>query len=405
MKETEMKINREIQQQAAEHVRVYFTNKLSQQYCYHNLQHTENIINAINEIADGMHLNDQQRLILLVAGWFHDVGYVSKIEGHEQIGARMAERFLKNRKVDAEDIRQVKSCILSTTYPQHPQSILEQVICDADLLHLGQKDFLHKSALLREEWSLTGKLTYTDEQWYTLNLEFISKHAFHTAYCKMNYDKRKNKNIVFLTTLLKEIKKKQSFQLTKENAIESENEKKRMSRKMKGGVETFFRTTSNNHMQLSSMADSKAHILLTINSILISFVISILPKRIEQDSYLVWPIALLLFVCLVTTVFAVLTTKPKFSKGVFTKEQVARREANLMFFGNFHKMDLKTYDWGVKEIINDRDYLYSSMTRDIYYLGKVLALKYRYLSIGYKVFMYGLIISVVAYGICASCMS
>jgi len=400
-----MKITGQIQQQAAEHVRVYLTNKLSQLYCYHNLQHTENVINAINEIADGMRLNDQQRMILLVAGWFHDVGYVSKIEGHEQLGARMAERFLKEKKVDAEDIRQVKSCILSTMYPQHPESILEQVICDADLLHLGQKDFLHKSALLREEWSLTTKVTYTDDQWHGLNLEFISKHVFHTEYCKENYDKRKNKHILFLTKLLKEIKKKQFFQVTKGNAVESESEKKGKNRKMAGGIETFFRTTSHNHMQLSSMADSKAHILLTINSILISIVISILPKRVEEDSFLVWPIALLLFVCLVTIVFAVLTTKPKFSKGVFTKEQVARREANLMFFGNFYNMDLKTYDWGVKEIINDRDYLYSSMTRDIYYLGKVLAVKYRYLNIGYRVFMYGLIVSIVAYGICASCMT
>jgi predicted metal-dependent HD superfamily phosphohydrolase len=399
-----MIITREIQQQAAEHVRVYLTNKLSLLYCYHNLQHTENIINAIDEIADGMGLNDQQRLILLVAGWFHDVGYVCKIEGHEQLGARMAERFLEDRKVDAEDISKVKSCILSTRYPQHPGSILEQVICDADLLHLGQKDFLHKAALIREEWSLTRNLTYTDEQWHALNLEFISKHVFHTAYCRKNYDKRKNKNIVFLTKLIKENKKNQSFQAKNENGIESASEKSGKDMKMERGVETFFRTTSRNHMQLSNMADSKAHILLTINSILISIVISVLPKTVEKSTYLVWPIALLLFVCLVTIVFAVLTTKPKLSKGVFTKEQVARREANLMFFGNFHNMDLKTYDWGVKEIINDRDYLYSSMTRDVYYLGKVLALKYRYLNIGYKVFMYGLIVSVVAYGICFICM-
>jgi predicted metal-dependent HD superfamily phosphohydrolase len=399
-----MKITHEIQQQAAEHVRIYLTNKLSQLYCYHNLQHTENIINAINEIADGMGLNDQQRLILLVAGWFHDVGYVSQIEGHEQMGARMAEQFLKDKKVDAEDISEVKSCILSTRYPQHPGSILEQVICDADLLHLGQKKFLHKAALIREEWRLTRRLTYTDEQWHSLNLEFISRHVFHTAYCRKNYDKRKSKNIALLTKLIKENKRKQSFQVTKENTIESESETIGKDIKMERGVETFFRITSHNHMQLSNMADSKAHILLTINSILISFLISVLPKRVEQSSYLVWPTALLLFVCLVTVVFAVLTTKPKLSKGVFTKEQVARREANLMFFGNFHKMDLKTYDWGVKEIINDRDYLYSSMTRDVYYLGKVLALKYRNLNIGYKVFMYGLIVSVVAYGICFSCM-
>lgn len=63
-------------------------------------------------------------------------------------------------------------------------------------------------------------------------------------------------------------------------------------------------------------------------------------------------------------------------------------------------MDLSTYDWGVKEIMNDKEYLYSSMTRDVYYLGKVLAGKYRYLNMRYKIFMYGLIISVLSFAIC-----
>jgi hypothetical protein len=129
-------------------------------------------------------------------------------------------------------------------------------------------------------------------------------------------------------------------------------------------------------------------------------VISVLFRRIEQSPYLAIPTGFLLVVCLSTIVFAVLTTKPKISKGVFTREQVAKREANLMFFGNFHNMDLDTYQWGVKEIMGDKDYLYSSMTRDVYYLGKVLAIKYRYLNFGYKIFMYGLIASVVAFGIC-----
>jgi predicted metal-dependent HD superfamily phosphohydrolase len=318
-------------------VRDFLSNDLPQQYCYHNLLHTENVINAINEISDGMRLKEHERLILLVAGWFHDVGYTSKIEGHEQVGAHMAEQFLEHRKVDTGDIAKVKSCILSTKYPQHPESVLEQVICDADLLHLGQKDFPHKMALIREEWSLTRNLNYTDEQWHALNFEFISKHLFHTAYCKLNYDKRKNKNIVSIAKLMKKDKKKKSLHVIKENTIESESDKHWKEMKLERGVETLFRTTAHNHMQLSSMADTKAHILLTINSIIISFMISVLSKRVEHSSYLVWPTALLLFSCLVTVVFAVLTTKPKISKGVFTKEQVARREANLMFFGNFHQ--------------------------------------------------------------------
>jgi len=78
-----MKITHEIQEQAAEQIRIYFKKKSTQPYCYHNLQHTENVVNAIDEIAKGMRLSDHQRFILFVAGRFHDVGYVSKIEGHE----------------------------------------------------------------------------------------------------------------------------------------------------------------------------------------------------------------------------------------------------------------------------------------------------------------------------------
>jgi hypothetical protein len=41
------------------------------------------------------------------------------------------------------------------------------------------------------------------------------------------------------------------------------------------------------------------------------------------------------------------------------------------------------------------------MMMDIYYLGVVLAKKYRYLRIAYTVFMVGLILAVIAFGIAA----
>ena len=165
------------------------------------------------------------------------------------------------------------------------------------------------------------------------------------------------------------------------------------------GIDTFFKTASRNHMQLSSMADSKAHILLSINSIIISILLSMVGKKLEQTRYLIIPTAMLLCVCLISIIFSVLATQPKVSNGTFTREEVVRRETNLLFYGNFHKMDLKTFSWAVREVMNDNHYLYNNMTRDIYYLGKVLAVKYRFLNIGYKVFMYGLIASVLTFGI------
>ena len=72
---------------------------------------------------------------------------------------------------------------------------------------------------------------------------------------------------------------------------------------------------------------------------------------------------------------------------------------NLLFFGNFHEMSLEDYTWGMNEMMNNRDYLYGTMIKDIYSLGVVLAKKYRFLRISYNIFMFGLIASVIAFGI------
>jgi predicted metal-dependent HD superfamily phosphohydrolase len=393
-----MSINGEIVQLGSQFVTSYLERELPEAYCYHNKLHTTCIVNAINEISEGMTLTDHERNILLIAGWFHDVGYIWQIEGHESVGACLAETFLKHHQISKEDIDQVKRCIIATKYPQKPATILEQVIGDADMFHLGQKDFFEKSALIRKEWSRTRQTKYTNAEWYQLNLDFVKQHDFHTTYCKKNCNTRKEKNIRQIEKLLKKEKQINSIPGNEENNS-LKNNKTNNKEKSERGVETLFKTASRNHMELSSMADSKAHILLSINSIIISIVLSVLSKRLEQSSYMLFPTALLLTVCLATIVFAVLTTQPKISKGTFTKEQVAKREANLLFFGNFHNMNLPTYEWGVKQIMSDKDYLYSSLTRDVYYLGKVLAIKYRYLNIGYKIFMFGLIASVFAFAI------
>lgn len=382
-----MKINAAIVKQAAEHVSSFLSKELTDVYCYHDLAHTQDVVNAVNGIASGMKLTDHEKYILNVAAWFHDIGYVDNPDAHEPTAAAMAAKFLEANKVDSDDVRKVKGCILATKYPQHPSGLLEQIICDADMLHLGRKEYFKKSALIREEWRLAKGENHNELQWLRLNIDFITNHRFHTRFCRENFDSRKAKNLVHLKTLEKQEAKK---------SPPNNGDKDKPQR----GVETLFRTAARNHMQLSGMADSKAHILLSINSIIISIIISVLLKKLEESTYLIGPTVFLLLVCLASIVFAVLTTKPKVSKGVFTKEQVQKREANLMFFGNFHNMDIDTYNWGVKEMMSDNEYLYSSMAKDIYFLGKVLAIKYRYLSTGYMVFMFGMIASVFAFAIC-----
>jgi hypothetical protein len=96
-------------------------------------------------------------------------------------------------------------------------------------------------------------------------------------------------------------------------------------------------------------------------------------------------------------VFSILATRPTVTSGKFTKEDIADKKTNLLFFGNFHKMGYADYDWGMTELLADKNYLYSSMIKDTYFLGVVLAKKYKYLRIAYNIFMFGLIAAMIAF--------
>jgi hypothetical protein len=165
------------------------------------------------------------------------------------------------------------------------------------------------------------------------------------------------------------------------------------------GVETMFRNIYRTQISLSSIADNKAHIMLSINAIIVSIVLSNLVKHLEKYPQLRIPTFLLLGVCLLGVVFAILTTRPKVTRGEVTLEDIRKKRANLLFFGNFYKMTLEDYQWGMMEMLKDTEFLYSTMTRDLYYMGIVLAKKYQYLRICYGIFMYGLILAVLLFAV------
>ena len=147
------------------------------------------------------------------------------------------------------------------------------------------------------------------------------------------------------------------------------------------------------------MADSKANIMISVNTIVLSIMVSVLLGKLQFYPEFIIPTIILVLVCLCATVFAILATRPNISRGTFTREDIQNKQINLLFFGNFYNMELPDYDWAMKEMMKDKDYLYGSMIKDIYFLGVVLARKYKLLRISYSIFMYGLIAAIAAFGL------
>ncbi|WP_215225716.1 Pycsar system effector family protein [Echinicola shivajiensis] len=370
------------------YVKALYEDSNQKLFKYHNLEHTIDVVKASEEISSHYPLSDDEKLLLMVAAWFHDAGcwVRSKLENHESEGAKIAKEFLTDQGVDRDFIEKVQACIFSTQMPQSPSNLIEKILCDADLSHLGNDKYFERSLKLREELIELKLLDMDLNSWLRSNLIFLNKHQYHTDYCKEKCQMAKQKNI---SQLIGKI----------EASEEKKDKKKKKQKGPERGVETLFRTTSRNHLELSSIADNKANIMISVNSIILTIIVSVLLRKLEEYPNYIIPTTMLLATSLVTMVFAILATRPNVTSGKVNKESIDKKEGNLLYFGNFHEMTLAEYEYGMGKMLQNADYLYGSMTRDIYYLGKVLAKKYVLLRKSYTVFMFGFIISILAFAI------
>jgi predicted metal-dependent HD superfamily phosphohydrolase len=370
--------------------------KLPDGCTYHNLRHTKEVVVAAKEIAEQEGLTEIELENVITAAWFHDLGYECDLSNHEAEGVRLLKEQLTSWGISDSRINEIATIILSTKMPQTPTNKLSEVMCDADLYHVSTDSFDERSKALRAELKSVCNQNISESDWMAKTYDFMKNHSYFTNYGKEVLEPKKKKN---LKKLKKKIKKNKNSPGSFEVEIEKLKEKLEKSKIQKPdrGIETMFRITSKNHLQLSAMADNKANIMISINSIILSVLVSILFRKFEDYPQLILPALMLVIVCLTTIVFAVLATRPNISSGTFTPDEIKEKKTNLLFFGNFHSMKLDDYMWGMREMMKDADYLYGSMIKDIYFLGIVLGKKYKMLRKSYNIFMFGFIISILSF--------
>lgn len=394
-----MEITRDVVQEVEQYASGILKKEISEQFVYHDYNHTHRVVQACELIGKECGLSDDDLSLVTIAAWFHDTGYKNGCVRHEEGSASLATEFLEEKGFPQDQIDKVTGCIMATQMPQNPGNLLEEVICDADLYHLACPDYNEMASKMHKEVELMKGITIDDASWNEMNYRFFKDHEYFTDFGKAKLQPVKDENLKVIKKAQKQRKKAQNKEKEYVAKLEAQVAKleAKVALKPDRGIETMFRTTSKNHLDLSSMADNKANIMISVNTILISVVVTVLIRKLNEYPNLVLPTLLLILVCLVTIVLSILATRPNVSSGVFEDEDVKNKKANLLFFGNFHGMDLKRYEWGMKEMMKDGDYLYGSLIRDIYFLGKVLGKKYRLLRAAYTTFMIGFVVSILAF--------
>tara|TARA_R110001592_G_scaffold255794_3_gene519555 strand:- start:3737 stop:4336 length:600 start_codon:yes stop_codon:yes gene_type:complete len=195
--------------------------------------------------------------------------------------------------------------------------------------------------------------------------------------------------------------------MEKENEKKLEKrEKKRLKaiKKLEGypdrGIETWFKLASKNLYTRRQIVDTKSNILITINAIILSVVLGSLYPKLDDDPHLLWGIIPMVLTNVISIAYATVATRPKMSTGVFTKQDIESKTSALMTFDDFYKMSLEDYEHAVGELMQNGTFLYRTITRDIHRLGVDLSKRYKNIQIAYNVFLTGLIISVIVFGLC-----
>ena len=361
------------------HVEATFREKVPSEYKYHDLEHTRRVVNSVQELSENAELDEEQKEVAILAAYFHDLGFSIDPDNHEYHSKILAGEFLSSENYPSEKIRKVVHAIEATKMNWSGQDKFCGMIRDADLSGLAAPDYDKLNEKLRQELSFRDNAEISREEWIEKNIEFLKNHDYITDEAKELYAKGKKKN-------LKKLKKKSKKIKNKKSAISNSK-----------SAQTQFKTALRNHIDLSAMADNKANIMLSVNAVIITVGLPLLIDKATLNPELYIPTIILAIVCLVSMIFATLSTRPIQMKGVTDSDQIHEKKSNLFFFGNYYKMKVEDYERAIKEVSVDEEILDSSIIRDLFFLGKSLGRKFDYLRWCYNFFMYGIAAAVLSY--------
>ena len=349
-------------QEAEKYVRELFASSVPEDYTYHTIDHTMRVVRKVQELARNSGCNEDEIEILVLAALFHDTGFSRSYDNHEDESKAIAKEYLSTKSYPTEKTETIVSCIECTKMGVMPTNRLQMLIKDADTSSLGSRNFFQYTDYLREEINKVKGEQIDEVGWQYINHQFMKDHKFFTEAARERFGPMKKQNV-------REIERKLGLEPKKGK---KKKKKTKSSIGANKSAQTQFKTALRNHIDLSAIADNKANTMLSVAALIISLALPILGTNLMENPHLLVPTILLLVVCVVSITYATLAIRPISTKGVTTLEDINKKQSNLFFYGNFYNMRYNDYEEGIRYVVSNSEFLDSSITRDLFFLGVAL---------------------------------
>jgi predicted metal-dependent HD superfamily phosphohydrolase len=370
-----------IVRQAGEHVfELFRTASAGNALVFHGYKRSRDVVAAAKEIARESGLEEEETRIVLLAAWFHDAAYAVAPDGDRKKGIELARAFLTERNQPKELTDSVVACIESAQDPaqDHP---LHEILHDALLSPLADKDFVRQADLFRLEQDRRTGHRFSDVEWTQQCIAFVEAHRYRTRYMQVEYGQRREANLMKLYKLLRE---------QQEEAHEQEAEEAKVAKGAGKTVESVFYFLTKMSVNLMVLADRRTSTMIHVNAIMISAVVALLFRKIETQRYLLAPTLVLLAVNLVVIFVAIYSMR--------LDRPVLRRAGRAAAVFAFDAgVSLEQYEEAMNLLASDGATLQKTMIEQLFVSRKVLNRRAQALKITYDVFIYGLAFSLAVF--------
>lgn len=372
------------------HVKSFLLKRLPAHYIFHNFEHSEEVLEVAKKLFEAYDLKKKSWEALQYAILFMHTGFTVDPQRVHEESMAVCRSYLEELGQEESQIQLVNQLIQSLKSDSSLETLEEKILHDAYWSFVGRKRFFDRIKLLRlEQEELSGK-KFLEKEWQEKALQLILNTKFLTREAQDRYNERKSKNLAKQMELVQE-----GEQATK---------RKKSGKDIGRGIDTVFRTTMRNHINLSSIADGKANMIISINTVMLSILITVGSAGFSMSTYTVAdkvliliPVLILMITALVAIIFAVMSAMPTILTRKKNESNSNNKDKSSLFFGNFLQLKKEEFVDYMKYLKMDQEILYDDLARDLYNLGIVLDKKYKLLTTSYRVFVFGLSISFIGF--------
>ena len=357
---------------------------------YRGYKRSRELVDTCKEIAKGNKLNGAEGEVVLLSAWFHDAGYAAG-NGEREKSIELARAFLARQGQPESLTDAVAACLALGDGGATRDGVAHEVLLDALLVPLANKGHVAEAELLRlEEEGRTGK-RYSDVEWTQSRIDYLEKHAYRTRWAQLEYDGQRAKSIVRLRKRLR----KQREEATGHRADEA-----RIAKTLGRTVESIFGDLTKNQLKLLSIADRRTSTMIHVNAIMISLLVGLVLRKIEEYGHLLVPTVVLLCVNLAVVILSILSLRAgRGSVGRFVRDDAAAYEANLLVMNNEEDVRLPDYMERMNQLLADAPALQKAMVEYLYFGRTMLVRRRKTLQLTYDIFIYGLAIAVLFFAV------